>query len=138
MTEVKQGEPYLRKDCICKRWLTRKTFISTDLEKEKASGNIVDLTVLKRLFVFAKPYIGVFYFLVFLTIALSIAGPLRPMLIQKAIDNNVAQGDYPGLVNMILLLIGLLVIQAIIQYLHTFYSGWLGQNIIKDIRIKFY
>lgn len=108
------------------------------MEKEKASGNIVDLTVLKRLFVFAKPYIGVFYFLVFLTIALSIAGPLRPMLIQKAIDNNVAQGDYPGLVNMILLLIGLLVVQAIIQYLHTFYSGWLGQNIIKDIRTKLY
>ena len=79
-----------------------------------------------------------FYFLVFLTIALSIVGPLRPMLIQKAIDDNVAQGDYPGLVNMILLLIGLLVIQAVIQYLHTFYSGWLGQNIIKDIRIKLY
>ncbi|SNS92632.1 ATP-binding cassette, subfamily B [Ekhidna lutea] len=108
------------------------------MEKEKASGNIVDLTILKRLFVFAKPYIGVFYFLVFLTIALSIAGPLRPMLIQKAIDNNVAQGDYPGLVNMIMLLIGLLIFQAIVQYLHTFYSGWLGQNIIKDIRIKLY
>lgn len=65
-------------------------------------------------------------------------GPLRPLLIQKAIDNNVAQGDYPGLVNMIMLLIGLLVVQAIVQYLHTFYSGWLGQNIIKDIRIKLY
>lgn len=108
------------------------------MEKEKASGNIVDLNVLRRLFVFAKPYIGIFYFLVFLTIALSVVGPLRPMLIQRAIDNNVAQGDYPGLVNMILLLIGLLVIQAIVQYLHTFYSGWLGQNIIKDIRIKLY
>ncbi|MEQ9006557.1 MAG: ABC transporter transmembrane domain-containing protein, partial [Ekhidna sp.] len=108
------------------------------MEKEKASGNIVDLTVLKRLFVFAKPYIGIFYFLVFLTIALSVVGPLRPLLIQKAIDNNVAQGDYPGLVNMIMLLIGLLVVQAIVQYLHTFYSGWLGQNIIKDIRIKLY
>ncbi|WP_462254262.1 ABC transporter ATP-binding protein [Ekhidna sp.] len=108
------------------------------MEKEKASGNIVDLKVLKRLFVFAKPYIGVFYFLVFLTVALSVTGPLRPFIIQKAIDNNVAQGDYPGLVNMIILLIGLLVTQAIIQYLHTFYSGWLGQNIIKDIRIKLY
>ncbi|WP_420317474.1 ABC transporter ATP-binding protein [Ekhidna sp.] len=108
------------------------------MEKEKASGNIVDLTVLKRLFAFAKPYIGVFYFLVFLTIALSVAGPLRPMLIQMAIDNNVANGDYPGLVNMIMLLIGLLIFQAIVQYLHTYYSGWLGQNIIKDIRIKLY
>lgn len=108
------------------------------MEKEKASGNIVDLGVLKRLFVFARPYLGVFYFLVFLTIALSIVGPLRPFLIQKAIDNHVAVGDYPGLVNMIVLLIGLLVLQAIVQYLHTFYSGWLGQNIIKDIRIKLY
>ncbi|MEP0984530.1 ABC transporter ATP-binding protein [Ekhidna sp.] len=108
------------------------------MEKEKAAGNIVDLSVLRRLFAFAKPYIGVFYFLVFLTIALSIAGPLRPLLIQQAIDNNVAKGDYPGLVNMIMLLVGLLVIQAIVQYLHTYYSGWLGQNIIKDIRIKLY
>ncbi len=108
------------------------------MEKEKASGNIVDLKVLRRLFVFAKPYLGIFYFLVFLTVALSVTGPLRPFIIQKAIDNNVAQGDYPGLVNMIILLIGLLVTQAIIQYLHTFYSGWLGQNIIKDIRIKLY
>lgn len=108
------------------------------MEKEKASGNIVDLKVLRRLFVFAKPYIGIFYFLVFLTITLSVTGPLRPFIIQKAIDDNVAQGDYPGLVNMILLLVGLLVTQAIIQYLHTFYSGWLGQNIIKDIRIKLY
>ncbi|MEO9872762.1 ABC transporter ATP-binding protein [Ekhidna sp.] len=108
------------------------------MEKEKASGNIVDLNVLRRLFVFAKPYKGVFYFLIFLTVSLSIIGPLRPMLIQKAIDNNVAKGDYPGLVEMIMLLIGLLVIQAIVQYLHTFYSGWLGQNIIKDIRIKLY
>jgi ATP-binding cassette, subfamily B, multidrug efflux pump len=108
------------------------------LEKEKATGSIVDLQILKRLFVFAKPYKGTFYFLIFLTIALSIVGPLRPMIIQKAIDNNVANGDYPGLVNMVLLLVGLLVLQAIIQYLHTFYSGWLGQYIIKDIRIKLY
>lgn len=76
--------------------------------------------------------------MVFLTIALSIAGPVRPFLIQKTIDVNVANGDYPGLVNMVLLLVGLLIIQSIIQYLHTFYSGWLGQNIIKDIRIKLY
>ncbi|MEQ9402026.1 MAG: ABC transporter ATP-binding protein [Cyclobacteriaceae bacterium] len=108
------------------------------MDKETTSGSIVDFKILKRLFVFAKPYKGVFLFLVFLTIALSIAGPVRPFLIQKTIDVNVANGDYPGLVNMVLLLVGLLIIQSIIQYLHTFYSGWLGQNIIKDIRIKLY
>ena len=39
---------------------------------------------------------------------------------------------------MIYLLIGLLVIQAIIQYIHTYLSGWIGQFIVKDIRIKLY
>ena len=108
------------------------------MEKEQPSGNIVDLNILRRLFVFAKPYKGVFLFLVLLTIGLSILGPVRPLLIQKTIDNQVANGDYPGLVNMILLLVSILVGQAIVQYLHTFYSGWLGQNIIKDIRIKLF
>jgi len=108
------------------------------LEKEKPTGNIVDLKILKRLFVFAKPYIGIFYFLVFLTIALSVLGPLRPYLIQDIIDVNLANGDYDGMVRMILILVGLLIGQSIVQYLHTYYSGWLGQNIIKDIRIKLY
>ncbi|MEP1096639.1 MAG: ABC transporter ATP-binding protein [Cyclobacteriaceae bacterium] len=108
------------------------------MEKEKTSGNIVDFKVLKKLFVFASPYKGIFYFLIFLTASLSIVGPLRPVIIQRTIDTNVANGDYPGLVDMILLLVGLLIVQAILQYLHTFYSAWLGQNIIKDIRIKLY
>ncbi len=108
------------------------------MEKEKPSGKIVDLNVLRRLFVFARPYRGVFYFIIFLTVALSVLGPLRPLIIQKTIDNQVANGDYPGLVNMILILVGLLTGQSIVQYLHTFYSGWLGQNIIKDIRIRLF
>lgn len=99
---------------------------------------MVDVNVLKRLFVFARPYKGVFYFLIFLTVALSVLGPVRPLLIQQIIDTNVATGDYPGLVNMVLILVALLVGQSIVQYLHTFYSGWLGQNIIKDIRIRLY
>lgn len=80
----------------------------------------------------------IFYLLVFLMIVISVTGPLRPALIQGAIDNQVANGDYPGLVNIILLLIGLLTIQSFVQYLFTYYSGWLGQNVIKDIRIKLY
>ncbi len=108
------------------------------MEQEKTSGNIVDLVVLRRLFQFVKPYIRQFYFLVFLTIALAVLIPLRPKLIQLTIDNELAMGDYPGLVNMILLLLGLLVVQAVVQYLHTFLSGWVGQYVIRDIRVKLF
>ncbi len=87
---------------------------------------------------FVKPYKGRFYILILLTVLLGVTAPLRPYLIQLTLDNDVAKGDYPGLVNMILFLIGLLFLQAIIQYLHTYMSGWLGQYIIRDIRTKLY
>lgn len=109
------------------------------MEKEKTiSGNILDVQILKRLFTFAKPYIKQFWLVTFLTIALALLTPIRPKLIQIAIDEHVAFGDYPGLVKWIIILIVLLVVQAVVQYYHTFLSSWLGQYIIKDIRVKLF
>ncbi|MGL1887313.1 MAG: ABC transporter ATP-binding protein/permease [Reichenbachiella sp.] len=108
------------------------------MEKETSSGNILDFKVLKRLFSFAKPYMAQFYFLIFLTISLAVLVPIRPFLIQRAIDVNVANGDYDGLLRMVMILIGLLFVQAIVQYLHTYLSSWLGQSIIKDIRVQLF
>ena len=98
----------------------------------------MDLKILKRLFVFAKPYKKHFWILVMLTILLALVGPIRPLIVKMVIDDDLSQGNYSGLVDMILILVGLLFIQAIVQYFHTFLSGWLGQHIIKDIRIKLY
>lgn len=98
----------------------------------------MDIEVLKKIFVFAKPYKTSFWALVGLTIALAVLIPARPYLIQIAIDDKVANGDFDGLVMMISLLITLLVLQAIVQYYHTYLSSWLGQHIIKDIRIQLY
>lgn len=109
------------------------------LEKEKLSaGEIVDTQVLKQLYGFVKPYKIQFYFLIFLTIALAILAPTRPYFIQIAIDDYVTKGDVPGLLQIIYLLIGLMIIQALVQWAHTFYSGWIGQVIIRDIRVKLY
>lgn len=98
----------------------------------------MDVKVLKRIFVFVKPYMTQFWLLVLLTFALAILVPIRPYLIQVAIDNDVANGDFDGLVRMIILLIGLLLAQAVVQYGHTYLSSWLGQYIIRDIRTSLY
>lgn len=108
------------------------------MEKETVSGNIIDFKVLKRIFRFVKPYVGKFYLLVFLTFALAILAPVRPYLIQLTVDNNIMTGDFQGLVDMTLILVAVLVLQAIIQYIHTYLSGWMGQYIIRDIRIALY
>lgn len=109
------------------------------LEKEKeSSGEIIDLKVIRQLYGFVKPYKAQFYFLVFLTIALAVLAPTRPYYIQVAIDDFVAVGDLPGLIRIIYILIGLMILQAVVQWAHTYYSGWIGQVIIKDIRVRLY
>jgi ATP-binding cassette subfamily B protein len=109
------------------------------LEKEKeSSGEIVDTKVLKQLYSFVKPYKAQFYFLVFLTIAMAILAPTRPYLIQIAIDDYVTIGDKNGLLQIVYILVGLMILQAIVQWAHTYYSGWIGQVIIKDIRVRLY
>ncbi len=96
------------------------------------------MKVLRQLYTYVKPYQKQFYFLVFLTLALAILAPTRPYLIQITIDEHVAVGDSAGLIQIIYMLIGLMIIQALAQWAHTYYSGWIGQVIIKDIRVRLY
>jgi len=109
------------------------------MDKEQiSSGNIIDWSVLRRLMRFVKPYKGRFYLVVFLTIAIGLLSPLRPMLIQYTLDTDVATGNYTGMVWIIVWLFVLLVVQSAVQYAHTYFSGWLGQQVIRDIRTKLY
>jgi ATP-binding cassette subfamily B multidrug efflux pump len=109
------------------------------VEREQIkSGNIIDWSVLKRLMRFVTPYRGAFYGLILLTILLGILTPARPFLIQHTIDNDVAYGDYAGMVNIMILLVVLLLVHSVAQYAHTYISGWLGQHVIRDIRTRLY
>lgn len=105
---------------------------------EEISGKIVDFKVLLRIFDFVVPYRWIFMSLIFLTFLLSVLGPVRPYLVSIAIDDYVAAFDYPGLVRIVVILIALLILQAIVQYIHTYYSDWLGQHVIRDIRVRLY
>ncbi len=109
------------------------------MEKEQvSSGNIIDFKVLRRIMKFVQPYKGRFYFLIFLTLAIGVLTPVRPLLIQWTLDNPVASGDYNTMFEMMVVLFGLLVIQSVAQYVHTYMSGWMGQQVIRDIRTQLY
>jgi ATP-binding cassette subfamily B multidrug efflux pump len=109
------------------------------VEKEKvSSGNIIDWSVLTRLLRFVMPYKGRFVTVIILTLLLGVLTPTRPFLIQYTLDNHVAFGDYQSLVVMMVILFSLLIFQSIAQYIHTYISGWLGQQVIRDIRTKLY
>ena len=80
------------------------------MSNKNISGNIFDVKILNRLFIFCKPYMGVFYALIFLTLSLSVLQPIRPYITQIIIDDYVSLNDLNGLRNMIFLLFGLLLV----------------------------
>lgn len=102
------------------------------------SGNIFDWQVLRRLMVYVRPYRRVFWLLVFLTVATAVLGTLRPFLIQRMVDVTIEENDWVGLNQMFGILLVLLVAHAFVSYLQTYFGGWLGQYIVRDIRVDLY
>lgn len=105
-------------------------------EKKKT---LLDLYILKRLFVYVKPY-RLFLFLAFIfTIGLAILTPLRPSIIGDMVDKYIVKTqDSSALLFWTLVIIGMLVLEALFQFLTSYFSNLLAQKIIKDIRIKLY
>ncbi len=107
-------------------------------DKKSFSGNVFDAKVLREVLVFVRPYRGQFAGLILLTIVLAILGPLRPLLVQYTIDDKIGKLDMPGLVNMTIVLVAMVFFQAGCEYLHTYISSLLGQNVIRDMRVKLF
>lgn len=108
------------------------------MSEQNPSGKIFDWAVLKRLFQFIRPYQFRFYSLVFVILVGAALAPALPLLIKQTIDGPVTSGDYTGLARMMLIMVGVLVLQSLIQFVNTYLAGWLGQNIIRDMRIELY
>ena len=95
-----------------------------------------NLNLLGRVYDLAKPYKTKLYTAVALTIGMAFLGPLRPFVIQYTIDNFIANNNQIGLINMSLLLLFMLVLQAGMQVWSTILTNYLGQSVIKDLRMQ--
>ena len=106
--------------------------------KENKTGKVLDISLLFRVIAFAKPYKKQFIIATISAIILSFLGPLRPMLINHAIDNFIIISDPENLFKITLLLIALLFTEGFIQFFYIYLSTWIGQNVILDLRRKIF
>nr|WP_314290514.1 ABC transporter ATP-binding protein [uncultured Capnocytophaga sp.] len=87
---------------------------------------------------FVKPYRGVFVAVTLFAVFSSIFSTAQPYLIKVAIDDYITLKDYEGLLRITYLLVGLLFAEVLMQFLFSYYSNWLGQTVIRDIREKLF
>lgn len=102
------------------------------------TGKAFDLKLFKRVFGFVKAYQKAFYFTAILTIAMSFLAPIRTLLIQKTLDDYIQVGNEQGLVIMCLIILGVLVLSAVFQFIQTYLANYLGEAVIRDMRVNAY
>ncbi len=103
---------------------------------KNASSNKIDFLLLGRVLVLTRPYRTIFIIAGLLAVFLAPVGVLRPYLIQYTVDNYIMDFDYSGLVMMLMILLGVLFLQASMRYAFIFSANLLGQSVIRDLRVK--
>lgn len=97
-----------------------------------------DLDLLKRVMRFAAPYKRRFYWSIALAIILAAFTPIRPILIQITVDKFISAGIWKWVLIITLIQIGFLFLEAGLRFYFSYITAWLGQNVVKDLRVKVY
>ena len=106
--------------------------------KEVNSGKTFDFQIIKRLYGFILPYRFRFWFLVFLILCMAGISPVVPLLIRYTLDHYLGLVYQVDLLRMLGWMLGALLLQTGLQFSTSYLAGYLGQTVIRDIRIQLY
>jgi ATP-binding cassette subfamily B protein len=95
-----------------------------------------DTKLLRRIFGLTGKYRSVFILAAFLSVILAPVSIIRPYLVQYTVDHHIIVSDSQGLLFMIAMLCSILMFEGFLSYVFTYCTGWLGQSIIRDLRVR--
>lgn len=102
------------------------------------TGNAFDFGLFRRLLKYTNPYKWTFYFVAFAAVLLSLLGVLRPYLTKITINDSIVPKDNDNLIFYVALMLGVLVLEVIFQFCFIYFANWLGQEVIRDIRVNLF
>lgn len=114
---------------------------STDSKSSSSSEKktkAIDSKLIKRLYVYLKPYNGLILLALVLTLSTAFFGPLRPYLTQIAVDDHIANKDIDGLFGIIILFGLVLFGEFVFLVFSTYLTRWIGQGALYKLRIDIF
>jgi ATP-binding cassette subfamily B protein len=114
---------------------------STDSKSSGSSEKktkAIDSKLIKRLYVYLKPYNGLILLALVLTLSTAFFGPLRPYLTQIAVDDHIANKDIDGLFGIIILFGLVLFGEFVFLVFSTYLTRWIGQGALYKLRIDIF
>ena len=103
---------------------------------EKVNGKIFDINLFNKLLVFVKPYNLSYYGVLLSAIIISLLSTLTPYLLKIVVDDYILPKNFDGMQTIIMIMVGILFLEVIFMYLFAYYANWLGQKVIKDLRVN--
>ncbi len=97
-----------------------------------------DIRLFKRIILYTKPYLFRFNGVVLFAVSLSLFAALRPFLLKQTVDNYIKFKDESGLLLYIILMGIVLMLEVFSNFFFVYWANWLGQDIVKDIRIALF
>ena len=104
----------------------------------KETTKVYNIVLFKRLLNYIFPYKLFFSVCIFSVLGLSIFGALRPVVLEKVVDQNLTAQITEGFLFYIILIGVLLICEVISNYFFIYYASQLGQSVVKDIRVKLF
>jgi ATP-binding cassette subfamily B multidrug efflux pump len=105
---------------------------------DKTKVAIFDIQIFKRLMGFAKKYRLQFFTTSVVAILLAVIAAVRPYLLVQTVDLYIKTKDAEGLWFYTILILVVLLCEVLLHLSFIYIANWLGQHIIKDIRIKLF
>ena len=113
---------------------------------DQAIKKIFDFSLLRRVLGYAAPYRNKFILSIALAIFLALVSPLRPYLIQLTVNDYVKEQQsadiQDALIRMVVLItviqIAILLIESSLRFYFSYLTAFLGQSVVKDLRVKIY
>ena len=104
------------------------------MKKDKKDKSNFNWGGLKRVISYAKPYTFRFYISIALALILAALAPVRPWLINLTVNQYISHSMADMLIRVTLFQIGLLLVETIFRFLFSYYTAWIGQRVVKDLR----
>lgn len=97
-----------------------------------------DTNIFKRIIQYTKPFQWRFNGVILFAVSLSVFAALRPYLLKQTVDDYIKTHDQQGLLFYMTLMLAVLMAEVFSQFYFVYWANWLGQDIVKDIRIKLF
>ncbi len=108
------------------------------MPRPTSSSKPFNLRVLVQILEQVHPYRERFTRTGIMVVSLSALVWIRPALIRQAVDVAMPSGDLQGLLAIFMAVVGLLVLEALLQYRVTYLANWVAQSVSLDLRAKLF